>query len=176
MTDNNRPERERVDWNKVRDGDTLAPDLMTDESRNWLIQQLVRWPERVDPDCTTNVSFLMCSAARLIEHLTALRPADGLVDIDAAVIAMLRKQGYWHYEAVLSDDGGSETTLRTREGYDALRSQGEAERATIVAFTRTRADEIVPDDDEDPLHTAAAYLHGLANDLERGEHLGGDNG
>ncbi len=29
----------------------------------WLIAQLACWPTRVDPDCTTNIRFLMVSAA-----------------------------------------------------------------------------------------------------------------
>ncbi len=29
----------------------------------WLIAQLACWPKRVDPSCTTNIRFLMVSAA-----------------------------------------------------------------------------------------------------------------
>lgn len=73
-----------IDWSKVRDGDTLAPDLMDASAREWLVQQLVHWPRRVNPDFTTNDSFLRTSAARLIEWQAAeiarlsTLPSDGV--------------------------------------------------------------------------------------------------
>lgn len=45
----------------AEDGDHLdapGPDDMA-----WLIAQLACWPTRVDPSCTTNIRFLMVSAA-----------------------------------------------------------------------------------------------------------------
>jgi 3'-phosphoadenosine 5'-phosphosulfate sulfotransferase (PAPS reductase)/FAD synthetase len=39
------------------------------EERDWLIAQLIEWPTRVDPDRTTNCSFLMQSGARTIAAL-----------------------------------------------------------------------------------------------------------
>lgn len=38
------------------------------EQLDWLCMQLVRYPTRVDETKTTNISFLMCSAARTIAH------------------------------------------------------------------------------------------------------------
>ena len=38
----------------------------------WLIAQLACWPERVDPDCTTNLRFLMMSAAASLMAFSGL--------------------------------------------------------------------------------------------------------
>lgn len=35
----------------------------TGQDMEWLIAQLACWPERVDESCTTNIRFLMMSAA-----------------------------------------------------------------------------------------------------------------
>lgn len=43
------------------DDDHLEPP--NGEDLAWLIAQLACWPTRVDPSCTTNIRFLMVSAA-----------------------------------------------------------------------------------------------------------------
>ncbi|WP_030538381.1 hypothetical protein [Sphingobium sp. DC-2] len=51
----------RADAAIAKDDDHLtAPD---EQDMAWLIAQLACWPTRVDPDCTTNIRFLMVSAA-----------------------------------------------------------------------------------------------------------------
>jgi hypothetical protein len=37
-----------------------------DQEKAWLVAQLSNWPTRVDEDCTTNMRFLMMSAAEII--------------------------------------------------------------------------------------------------------------
>jgi len=59
---------ERINWTKVRDGDTM---VATGHDLQWLIGQLVEWPDRIDPACTTNASFLMCSGARTLQSQAA---------------------------------------------------------------------------------------------------------
>lgn len=63
------PDTKYLDWSKIRDGDTIEA---TGETLNWLIQQLVHWPTRIDEKSTTNMSFLMCSAARTLARLAKL--------------------------------------------------------------------------------------------------------
>lgn len=58
----------------AEDDDHLtAPD---DADMAWLIAQLACWPNRVDPSCTTNIRFLMVSAAAALRehHHTTLTP------------------------------------------------------------------------------------------------------
>ena len=40
----------------------------------WLVKQLRAWPERVDMGKTTNITYLMQSAADEIDRLAALSP------------------------------------------------------------------------------------------------------
>jgi hypothetical protein len=37
--------------------------VATDDDLPWLIAQLAEWPTRVDENCTTNLRFLLLSAA-----------------------------------------------------------------------------------------------------------------
>ena len=47
--------------------DTMIP---TDPERlRWLCEQLIAYPDRIDERKTTNIKFLMASAARTIAHL-----------------------------------------------------------------------------------------------------------
>lgn len=47
----------------------LAPDCMGQHDWDWLQRQLACWPTRVDKNCTTNVRFLMGSAAICVNYL-----------------------------------------------------------------------------------------------------------
>jgi hypothetical protein len=47
------------------------------EKRDWLVQQLEAWPKRVDPELTTNIEFLMKSAAERIRKAENTRPLTG---------------------------------------------------------------------------------------------------
>lgn len=63
-------DREALDWDAIRDGDTMIAE---GETLEWLITQLVEWPRRIHPERTTNDSFLRCSAARTLEALAVQR-------------------------------------------------------------------------------------------------------
>ena len=55
-------------WQSIRDeGHYMVPT----EGRelDWLVEQLARWPSRVDQDKTTNIRFLMQSAAATIMNM-----------------------------------------------------------------------------------------------------------
>lgn len=51
---------------ELRDDDTIVAE--PGEQMEWLCQQLIAHPRRVDERFTTNQQFLMCSAARTIAH------------------------------------------------------------------------------------------------------------
>ncbi len=67
MTPEQREERFPLDWDVKLNGDVF---IATGDDLDWLIRQLAYWPTRIDDDKTTNMSFLMGSAARTLQAMS----------------------------------------------------------------------------------------------------------
>lgn len=97
---------ERLDWSKIRNGDTM---VATGDDLKWLIAQLAEWPTRVDMGKTTNTTYLMGSAARTLlglrEENARLREAGVALALAAGKlnVALDGQERYrLHRQAVLS--------------------------------------------------------------------------
>jgi hypothetical protein len=106
MTDRAMRAREMLDKALAAEPDHM---VATGADLDWLMLQLACWPKRVDQECTTNMRFLMTSAAATLRALALSEREGGRPSRDdvAGVLFNQRKTSH-DFDAALEADPESD--------------------------------------------------------------------